>query len=79
MVRNFWLTLFTTIVVSMPAFVDDAILLRPDQVFTAEDSTVHPGWELLVEGNLIKAVGQGSLRQTARGSYVCPERRCCPA
>ena len=59
MVRNFWLTLFTTIVVSMPAFVDDAILLRPDQVFTAEDSTVHPGWEVLVEGNLIKAVGPG--------------------
>ena len=59
MVRNFWLTLFTTIVVSMPAFADDAILLRPDQVFTAEDSTVHPGWELLVEGNLIKAVGPG--------------------
>ena len=59
MVRNFWLTLFTTIVVSMPAFADDAILLRPDQVFTAEDSTVHPGWEVLVEGNLIKAVGPG--------------------
>src|SRR5262249_15865332 len=36
-----------------------AILLRPDEVFTAEDSTVHPGWELLVEGNLIKAVGPG--------------------
>ena len=59
MVRNFWLTLFTTIVVSMPAFADDAILLRPDQVFTAEDSTVRPGWEVLVEGNLIKAVGPG--------------------
>ena len=59
MVRNFWLTLFITIVVSMPAFADDAILLRPDQVFTAEDSTVHPGWEVLVEGNLIKAVGPG--------------------
>ena len=59
MVRNFWLTLFTTIVVSMPAFADGAILLRPDQVFTAEDSTVHPGWEVLVEGNLIKAVGPG--------------------
>jgi len=59
MVCNFWLTLFTTIVVSMPAFADDAILLRPDQVFTAEDSTVHPGWEVLVEGNLIKAVGPG--------------------
>src|SRR5215467_15415290 len=57
MVRNFWLTLFAATVFSMPAFADDPTLLRPDRVFTAEDSAVHPGWEVLVEGNLIKAVG----------------------
>jgi imidazolonepropionase-like amidohydrolase len=56
-VRNFWLSLFAAAVFSLSAFADDLTLLRPDRVFTAEDSAVHPGWEVLVEGNLIKAVG----------------------
>jgi imidazolonepropionase-like amidohydrolase len=33
------------------------ILLRPAQVWTAEDATVHAGWVVLVEGNRIMAVG----------------------
>jgi imidazolonepropionase-like amidohydrolase len=57
MARNFWLTLFATIVTSMTAYAEDGILLRPDGVFTAEDSVVHPRWEVFVEGNRITAVG----------------------
>jgi len=57
MARSFFLTLFATVVASMPACAADPILLRPDRVFTAEDSVAHPGWEVLVEDNLIKAVG----------------------
>lgn len=33
-------------------------LLKPDQLITADDAVVHPGWEVLVEGNHIKAVGE---------------------
>ena len=32
-------------------------VLRPARVFTAEDSTVHPGWVVVVEGEKIAAVG----------------------
>ncbi len=34
-----------------------AVLLRPDAIFTAEDSLLHKGWSVLVEGQLITAVG----------------------
>ncbi len=34
-----------------------AILLRPAQVFDGVDPRPHPGWELLVEGDRIAAVG----------------------
>lgn len=33
-------------------------LLKPDQLITADDAEVHPGWEVLIEGNHIKAVGE---------------------
>lgn len=39
------------------ALADPAILLKPDRVFTAADESAHPGWQVLLEGNLIKAVG----------------------
>jgi imidazolonepropionase-like amidohydrolase len=68
MVRNFWLSLFAAAVFSLPAFADDLTLLRPDRVFTAEDNAVHPGWEVLVEGNLIKAVGPAL--DTPNGSRI---------
>ncbi len=35
----------------------EAVLIRPAGVFTADDRQTHPGWEVLVEGNRIKAVG----------------------
>lgn len=34
-----------------------SVLLRPDRVFTAEDSTTHPSWAVLVTGDRIAAVG----------------------
>jgi hypothetical protein len=57
MARNFWLILLATVVAPLPGYAADSLLLRPDRVFTAEDNVVHPGWEVLVEGNRIKAVG----------------------
>lgn len=35
------------------------ILLRPHAVFTAEDGASHVGWQVLVEGDTIRAVGPG--------------------
>src|SRR6202012_5100669 len=36
-----------------------SILLRPDAVFDAIDGKRHPGWQVLVEGDRIVAVGPG--------------------
>jgi imidazolonepropionase-like amidohydrolase len=33
------------------------ILLRPAQVFDGVDPVAHPGWEVLVQGDRIAAVG----------------------
>ena len=70
MARIFLLILSATVMASLSAYADDLILLRPDRVFTAEDSTAHPGWEVLVEGHLIKAVGPGLT--VPDGSRVVP-------
>jgi len=35
----------------------ESYLLKPDQIITGDDQTIHKGWEVLVEGDRIKAVG----------------------
>jgi imidazolonepropionase-like amidohydrolase len=52
-----WLAL--TLLVAGPAMAADpqAILLRPAQVFDGIDPAPHAGWEVLVEGDRIAAVG----------------------
>lgn len=40
-----------------PAFADQPLLLKPASVFTAEDELSHPGWQVLIDGNRIVAVG----------------------
>ena len=42
---------------SSHAISAERYLLKPDQVITADDAVAHPGWEVLVEGTHIKAVG----------------------
>jgi imidazolonepropionase-like amidohydrolase len=37
-----------------------AVLIRPEQVFTASDDRLHPGWVVLVRGDKIAAVGPAS-------------------
>lgn len=70
MTRGFRLTLVAATLLSLPAAAADTILLRPDRVFTAEDGTAHRGWEVLIEGNRIKAAGL-SLTAPA-GTQVLP-------
>lgn len=33
------------------------VLLKPERVFTADDRLAHPGWQVLVDGGIIRAVG----------------------
>jgi imidazolonepropionase-like amidohydrolase len=48
-----------------------ALVLRPDRVFTATDSTTHSGWEVVVQGDRIAAVGPAaSIRQPAGARVV---------
>ena len=42
---------------SAPAAEPQSILLRPAQVFDGVDPTPHPGWQVLVTGDTIAAVG----------------------
>ena len=46
----------------------DAILLRPGQVFDGETETLHEGWVVLVEGNRIVGVGSESSVAVPRGA-----------
>ncbi len=49
---------FTTVGLLLAGVADaEAVLIRPAGVFTADDRLTHAGWEVLVEGNRIKAVG----------------------
>ena len=45
-----------------------AYVLRPARVFTAEDSTVHPGWVVVVEGERITAVGPAAAVKVPAGA-----------
>ena len=48
-----------------------ALVLRPDRVFTATDSATHTGWEVVVQGDRIAAVGPAaSIRQPAGARVV---------
>lgn len=51
----FCLHLLSTFSVAQNATSDKAILLIPDRVFDREQ--MHAGWEVLVEGNIIKDIG----------------------
>jgi len=52
------------------AEVSTAILLRPDRVFTAEDNSAHPGWEVLIQGERIAAVGPAHTINAPPGAQV---------
>ncbi len=43
--------------VAAPPAPGGSYVLRPARVFTAEDSTIHPGWVVVVMGEKIAAVG----------------------
>jgi imidazolonepropionase-like amidohydrolase len=43
---------------SLNALSAERYLIKPDRVITAEDTLVHTGWEVLVEGSHIIAVGE---------------------
>jgi imidazolonepropionase-like amidohydrolase len=61
------LTLLTT----HAAVAQQALVLRPDRVFTAADSTTHAGWVVVTDGERIAAVGPaGSVRQPAGARVV---------
>lgn len=49
---------FPTVAAEGAAPASDAILLRPDRVFTATDRMAHPGWVVLVQSHHIAAVGE---------------------
>jgi imidazolonepropionase-like amidohydrolase len=51
--------LLPMLLIAAPAVADEpqAILLRPAQVFDGVDPAAYPGWEVLVEGERITAVG----------------------
>ena len=47
-----------------------AYLLKPAAVFAAVDGSVHPGWQVLVEGERIIAVGPADKLQPSGGARV---------
>ncbi len=49
---------------------DPAILLRPAQVFTADDGLVHKGWVVLVSGERITAVGPADTITAPPGAKI---------
>jgi imidazolonepropionase-like amidohydrolase len=49
---------------------DAAILLRPAQVFTADDGVVHKGWVVLVLGERIAAVGPADAVAAPAGAKI---------
>jgi imidazolonepropionase-like amidohydrolase len=63
MVHRRWLLLLFGLLLAAPAAAqqDASILLRPDRVFDGVDPTPHPGWQVLVRGARIEAVGPSLL------------------
>ncbi|HLW74469.1 MAG TPA: amidohydrolase family protein [Gammaproteobacteria bacterium] len=50
--------------------VPAAYLLKPAAVFTASDTVAHPGWEVLVEGERIVAVGPADKLTEPPGAHI---------
>ena len=55
-----WIALAAALCLAAPASAQ-TILLRPAQVFDGTDPQLHPGWQVLVEGDRIAAVGPSLL------------------
>ena len=55
---------------AMAAEMGGSTLLRPAQVFTADDGAVHPGWVVLVTGARIAAVGPAAVVAVPAGAKV---------
>ncbi len=53
-----------------PAAPGGSYVLRPARVFTAEDSTVHAGWVVVVTGEKIAAVGPAEKVQVPAGAVA---------
>jgi imidazolonepropionase-like amidohydrolase len=56
-----WLTIIVGLLFANAALAqrpDGAILLKPDAVFDGVDGRMHPGWQVLVRGDRIVAVGR---------------------
>jgi imidazolonepropionase-like amidohydrolase len=51
-------------------FAADSIVLRPDQVFDGESAELHRGWAVVVEGDVIRAVGSATDLPTPAGAKV---------
>ncbi len=52
------------------AATPEPILLKPARVFTADDSSAHAGWVVLVEGERIVAVGPDSAVKAPKGARL---------
>ena len=48
----------------------ESLLIRPARVFTADDTVVHAGWVVLVEGERIKMVGPAATVHAPDGARV---------
>lgn len=54
---SFFIALSAFLAAPLLAVDSQAIVLRPAQVWTAEDSSMHPDWVIVVQGNRILAIG----------------------
>jgi imidazolonepropionase-like amidohydrolase len=54
---RYWLVLLLFVAGPVAAAEPQALLLKPMQVFDGVDPAPHPGWQVLVEGDKIAAVG----------------------
>jgi imidazolonepropionase-like amidohydrolase len=59
-----------TIPVSLPLAAQQAVVLRADRVFDATSPTVHSGWEVVVAGDRISAVGPAASITRPAGARV---------
>ncbi len=54
---KWWLSVMLLIAAPLAAAEPEAILLRPARLFDGVDPAPHPGWEVLIRGDKIVAVG----------------------
>ncbi|HYJ52711.1 MAG TPA: amidohydrolase family protein [Allosphingosinicella sp.] len=57
MLARRWLLIVFALLWAAPAAAQDALLLRPARVFDGVDPRPHEGWQVLVRGERIEAVG----------------------